>query len=501
MRLAEEKGIALVLSLFLLTAMSVLGASLMFLAQTETYSSMNYRLMSQARYGAEAGIHRASNYLIYPSSYTPPTTGGADPITNYNTNVSPVTCAIGCAGIGQPVVLSASSAKASNYPNAGVQAAFLAAVAGTLDAGTPDAGKTTVAYAPYATLMSMQQIEVFGGGVQTLQTWEITSTGSITAGKIASTGSITLGKTAEVEVSAMLETPKFPATTFGAFGTSPTCGALKFGGNTQSNSYDSGAALVGGIPAISNSGGNVGTNGNMTESGSADIYGTLSSPRVGIGGCSAGNVDALSSSGSATINGHSPPQDGDVLQLPQAIVMPTPAVPSGVPTDTFDGKNQTLLNGASKGNVGCHTGTLTLGSVGGTATININSLTLTGNCTLEILGSVILNVVGAPGLATPFDTTGGSILNQSATFDASTFQVQYAGTGAFKLTGNSKAVGMIYAPNAAITITGNNDFYGTIIGSTVETTGSSAIHFDRRLASSFFRVGNPMMSAFNWKKY
>jgi type II secretory pathway component PulK len=53
MRMANEKGIALVLSLFLLSAMSVIAASLMFLSQTETYSSMNYRLMSQARYGAE----------------------------------------------------------------------------------------------------------------------------------------------------------------------------------------------------------------------------------------------------------------------------------------------------------------------------------------------------------------------------------------------------------------------------------------------------------------
>src|SRR5436309_1765142 len=41
MRIANEKGIALVLSLFLMTAMSLVAASLMFLAQTETYSSMN----------------------------------------------------------------------------------------------------------------------------------------------------------------------------------------------------------------------------------------------------------------------------------------------------------------------------------------------------------------------------------------------------------------------------------------------------------------------------
>ena len=151
MRIANDKGIALVLSLFLMTVMSVLGASLMFLSQTETYSSMNYRLMSQARYGAESGIQKAANYLLY--TYTAPDTVGGDPIASYHTNVSPVTCAAGCPNIGQPVMLSANAAKPSNYPVPGVQAAFSAAVQGTLPAGN-----TNVAYAPYATLVSMQQI-------------------------------------------------------------------------------------------------------------------------------------------------------------------------------------------------------------------------------------------------------------------------------------------------------------------------------------------------------
>ena len=76
----NEKGIALVLSLFLMTAMSVIAASLMFLSQTETYSSMNYRLMSQARYGAESGLQKAANFILYPATYVPPRTGGADPM-------------------------------------------------------------------------------------------------------------------------------------------------------------------------------------------------------------------------------------------------------------------------------------------------------------------------------------------------------------------------------------------------------------------------------------
>ena len=63
---------ALVLSLFLMTVLSVLAASMMFLSQTETYASQNYKSMSQARYGAESGIHNAVNYLL--NNYAPPGT-------------------------------------------------------------------------------------------------------------------------------------------------------------------------------------------------------------------------------------------------------------------------------------------------------------------------------------------------------------------------------------------------------------------------------------------
>jgi PilX N-terminal len=508
MRIANEKGIALVLSLFLLSAMSVIAASLMFLSQTETYSSMNYRLMSQARYGAESGIQKSANHLLY--TYVAPITGGADPIANYNTNVSPVTCTNGCPNIGRPVVLSANAAIASNYPNAAVQAAFLAAVQGSLPAGN-----TTVAFAPYATLLSMQQIKVYGGDVQTIQTWQITSTGTITA-----------GKTAQVEVSATLETPKFPSQMYAAFGTAGGCGTLNFHGNkTQTDSYDSGVV---GNPVISNSGGNVGTNGNLTEGGSADIYGTLSSPRVGVGACSSGNVNALSSSGGATINGHDPPQAGDILQLPQAISLPTPTVPAGVPTTPYDGNGQTLLNGASVGNVSVNAGsTLTLGAPCPApplpcpvSIINMNSITINGNATLKIQGNVVLNVVGA-GETTPIDFTGGSVTNVNTaidpatgltaidpvthlpvqSYDPSTFQVQYAGTGSVKLNGGATTIAMVYAPKAAVSFNGGGDFYGSVVGATIDDTGGARIHYDRRLSSEFFVVGNAMMSSFTWKKY
>src|SRR4249920_3919459 len=87
---SNESGVAIIIALFMMLALSVIGATLMTVAQTETDSSHNYRLMSQARYGAESAIHKTTNYLL--NTYVPPATlNVADPIAAYNTTVSPVT--------------------------------------------------------------------------------------------------------------------------------------------------------------------------------------------------------------------------------------------------------------------------------------------------------------------------------------------------------------------------------------------------------------------------
>ncbi len=68
----NEKGVALILVLILLLVLSVMAVSLLFVGQSETWASMNYRMMTQARYGAEAGINQAANFL-QSASYTAPT--------------------------------------------------------------------------------------------------------------------------------------------------------------------------------------------------------------------------------------------------------------------------------------------------------------------------------------------------------------------------------------------------------------------------------------------
>ena len=348
----DERGTALVVSMLLMMVLSVLSASMMFLAQTETASSASYRLMSQARYGAESGVHSAINYLT--NTYVLPGTP-ADPLANYDLTKSPVTNIAN----NQPVILSSNTAVvASNYPILAVQTAFNNAVRGNLTAGNQ-----TVSYTASAKLLRMTPLVTYGGVSTVVQTWEITADGSVAG-----------ARSATVEVTSTLEQQIVPAAAYAAFATGAGCGALNFhGNNTETDSYNSVAPLVGGNPNVSNSGGNVGTNGNLTEGGGADIYGTLSSPRVGIGDCSAGNVSALSSSGGATVNNHNPPLAGDIVNLPQTVSMPLPPVPAGVPTTSFNGNGQTLLNNASVGNVTVNAhSTLTLGAPCAPR-INVNS--------------------------------------------------------------------------------------------------------------------------------
>src|SRR5258708_11720939 len=167
----DEKGIALVITLFLMATLSALAVSMMFLAQTETASSRNYRTMSQARYAAEAGVHKSINYLLttYPASA--PTA----PFTNYDVTKTPVTCVSGCtnnAAAGAScsattvatavstgcVVLSGMPGVSSNYPTSTVATAFNTAAQGTLAVNssgtTTNAAAGTVTYRAAASLMS-----------------------------------------------------------------------------------------------------------------------------------------------------------------------------------------------------------------------------------------------------------------------------------------------------------------------------------------------------------
>jgi hypothetical protein len=492
-RRAGEEGVALVLCLLFMLALSIVGASLTVLAETESYASMNYKMMSQARYGAEAGVHKTINYLL--NTYTPPGSG-SDPFSNFNTAVSPVTY------LGQPVVLSGMTGVSSNYPDATKRTAFTTAAQGSLTAGGG-----TVQYAAYATLVAMRLVDAYGVGTQSaIQTWKITADGTVPG-----------ARTAQVEVSAMLEREVVAVSTFAQFATDSGCGALSYSGGAATDSYDSSnVTLVNGIPQTNPYGGNVGTNGNLTASGTNTVInGSLSTPRTGVGNCATATPDAMTLKSGATVT-------GGLIQLPQMITYPTPTTPSPLPPTTnvnipssatcasagISASNCTTL---SPGVLSLHpTGGLPLAigdiSLTGGATLhftegfyNLNSIKLAGNSFIVVdSGLVIMNVVGT-NQQTPIDLTGGQSVNLS--YDPSHLQIQYGGTGTVKLSGGAASVEMLYAPNAPVILSGGTDLYGSLMGKTLSDTGGMHIHYDRHLAKEFFTIGNYMLSSFTWKKY
>lgn len=485
----NDDGIAMVLALLFMLALSSLGAAVMVLSRTETLSSVNYRMMSQARYGAESGVHKAAHFLL--NGYALPGTV-ADPLANFDTTVTPVRY------LGQPVVLSTLSGVAANYPVAATQTAFAAASQGTLAAGA-----ATVAYTASAELMSMRSVVPYGASAATVvQTWRITARGSIQG-----------AREAEVEVSALLERQVVPAHTYAAFATNSGCGALSFSGGVRTNSYDSSNMMMNdGVPVTDATWGHVGTNGNLTEGGGSIVNGSLSTPRSGVGNCSAGAVTALTQNGNAQVT------EG-VVALPQAVQYPLPDPPSPLPPTTTTSITSssgcgvlTLASGVCTGGAGALTldpqgvpmeldnvqvtggATLTLEA----GTYNINSLKLTGGSTVVIgSGPVILNVAGTDD-ATPIDFEGGATANES--FDPSMFRIQYAGTGSLKLTGGATVAAIVYAPLANVSIEGGADVYGSVLAARLSANGGAQLHYDRRLSRDFFTTGPQMMSGFSWKK-
>ena len=486
----SEDGAALILVLLFMLAVSAMGAAMVTLSRTESYASMNYRMMSQTRYGAESGVHRAINYLL--NTYALP--GGAgDPLSNYNMTVSPVTY------LNQPVVLSSMTGVAANYPSSTVRDAFAAAVQGALPVGGAN-----VQYTASATLLSMRQLMPYGTGTATVvQTWRISGRGALTG-----------VRNATVEVMSVLEREVVAAHTYAAFATNAGCGALNFSGGVLTDSYDSTSiTLVNGIPVTQPNTGNVGTNGNLSEGGGTVVNGSLSTPRSGVGNCSSGAVDALTSNGNAQLT------EG-LVQLPQAVAYLPPAAPIPTPSEatvSVTSSSTCATVGIASTNCAGTAGVLTLTPTGGplvlgnvrvtsgstlhltAGTYNFNSISLAGNSNLIIdSGPVIMNVLGQDQTV-PIDLTGGTTVNMS--FTPSNFQIQYGRSQTLKLNGGTSTSAMVYAPRAAVNLSGGANFYGSLLGASVTISGGTHVHYDRHLDSTFSTAGNYMLTSFTWKKY
>jgi Tfp pilus assembly protein PilX len=525
MKRSNQKGVALIFALIFVLVLSITAAALMFLSQSETFASMNYRMMTQSRYGAEAGLHAAANYLM--NNYPQPGIAASDPLNAYNLGVSPITLIAGQT----PIVLGPTmNGLAPNYPVGGTLTAFNTATQKSLTAGN-----STVSYSVNAELLSMKQVrECQNLQPLTAQLWRLTSHGDING-----------ARNAEVEVSALLESHVVPCYNYAGFATGSGCGSISFNGGGTIDSYNSAnMALQGGSPVTQAYEGNLGSNGNVNTAANTVINGTFSSPDSGVGACGGGGgVDALSGNttavtGCATSTSCIPAPG--LVKLPQTVTMVTPQIPAAVPgpaTNLGNGDAPITLtpcgvNCPQPGNNHGNYGDITVSGgnsnivtfvpaiVAGVCvpgTYYVNSISLAGNASIAVgpcpgtgPGSnpfvpaqyvpVIINVVGA-GQATPLDIGGNGIAN--STFNSTMLQIQYGGNGAINLHGNGSSTGVLYAPNAGITFSGNANWYGSVIGNTIQSNGNASvsIHYDRALQANLATVGNWTLDSFTWSKF
>ena len=519
MKCHSQRGSALIFALILLLVLSAMAGSLMFLSKSETLSSMNYRMMTQARYGAEAGVNAAANFLM-SANYVPPTTAPGTEFVGYNTlNAYPVQLAGG-----GDVILTTIPGQQSTYPDGQMVAAFQNAL------NNPQyqplkAGANNINYSASAKLMSMVSIVPFGTTkAMTIQTWRITAHGDITN-----------ANNAEVEVITTLERYISPAFSYAAFADGGGCGQLTFTGNGTTNGYDSGALpVVGGTvqaPTGGNLlgyGGNVGTNGNESDSGSnVTINGTLSTPNAGFGVCSAGSMTALSGGSLSQVT-------GGLVQMPQPVTFPNPNMtppPPGSPNITNTATLGPISDPANCNAVTaiCNYGDINLSGSNivtlSPGTYNINSLSISGNAQIVVgpyppgspnagqYGPVILNVANQATATnnanTPITITGNAINN--ATYDPSMLQIMcwyqppppapLPPPPTIKIAGNGASAAVVYAPNASVDMKGNGTFYGSVIANQLLDVGNGSIYYDMKLKKKLFTVGNYVLNAFTWNKY
>jgi len=490
MRNRHERGIAMIIAILSLLVLSTLGAAIIFMTQNEIWTSANYKLVTQSRYAAEAGLQTSVNWLV--NSYPIPAPAA---FTSFDMTQSPVQYS------SSAIVLSAMNGTTGNYPTSSVQTAFNTA----MNAQPVSGMGVPATYSVAATLQSMKTVTTIGNVVVPVQVWVVKAQGNVAG-----------ARNAQVELKAKVENVANPTFGYAAFGVSPTCGSVTVGGNAGTDSYDSRFGSY--ATTQSNSDGDLGTNGNVTLMGtSTTIHGDVESPNTGTGPtgtCTAGSVDALQYSGGATVT-------QGTTQLPAPIPYPTPAAPSPAPpttTQSISGNNNLCGTGAnvisgctvtganqidfgpgSYGNVSVNGNTLRLSA----GTYTMNSLSFSGGATLQIVsGPVVLKLAGnsLTGSAPVLDFGGSSQLINS-TSDASNFQVVYGGTANINMRGGASAYGLVYAPNSNVGFNGGSDWYGAVVGNTIGDNGGVNLHYDRSLSDKFYIVGNFRIASLSWEKY
>src|SRR5438876_767879 len=453
----SERGIALISALLSLLVLTTLSAGIIFVTQAGTWTAMNYKSATQARFEAEAGLQRTlqwfnTSYAGAGVTYGTSTDGNANPTWN-----------------NQAVVLTAMSGATSNYPTTSVSQSYSDTLHPNLNAtGVP----TGSGYSTMATLLRAQG---------TSETWQVTSQGNVPGARAAT-----------VQTAMIIERiggGSDPLFKWAWYGTGTSCQNVAFGGSGGgTDSFDSRLGPYNDITNKQLSGGDIGSNGNIDLASANDINGVAYSPWPDTpnGACKAGPEAVTLCGPSCTIT-------GGVQQLsaaktfadPPPVTNPTP----GTTTQTVTNCNFPGCSVVTTGEVwalapgkydnlvftGGHTAQLSAG------TYNVNSFTKWAGTMKIMSGPVVINIAGIGISKDVMNFSSATIANPSSGTSNLTFN--YAGTVNMDLTGGAESYALLYAPNAPVTIGGGGAWYGAGIAGSLTLTGGSRLHYDRALGS------------------
>jgi hypothetical protein len=478
----RQRGVALLFALLVLMVLSVLAAAIIFAAQTETWSTLSYQRMLQARYAAEAGAQNTLNWLLY--SYTPPTSMSSFDLTQYPVQDS---------GSHSPIILSAMTGVSPNYPDSSVQSAFSSALK---DASVPGLN-VPASYEVTAKLLSMQPGAAAFTGISGIpQTWEITAQGNVPG-----------LRNAQVQVVMRIQRPGTPIFSYGVAGLGSVCPDVRFSAGGV-DSWNSSAGTY--ASTHQNSGGNVGTNGNVVLSGaSTQVYGTISnSSNINIGGCPSNGI---------TNNVGGTPWSA-LQALTKPLVYPTPPAPSPMtPNVNISANGNTCWGGAGCTVIAGPAIRITPGTYGNLSsnsnihlsagTYNFNSLNLAGgSITLDSV-PVIINL-GGNGIG-----SGGALFSSSSTTAIngggvpanlqiiSAAGASYSPPPEIDMNSSSAMYSVVYAPNARVRVTGSYKFLGAAIGEKVTFDNTGGLSYDVALQNNFLQAGPYYVISFSWSKF
>jgi hypothetical protein len=533
----RERGVALIFAIFTLLLISAIAASLVFMTNTETSVNKNYRGERVSAFGARSGMEEIRDRMALPAANAqsllnllpgvvagnPFLPGVFPPAPNsvlyvLNEGAAPGTVQPWVAGNAymddelchdfvlvpgqaQPTpdvrcpttqmptaaMLVPGAPVPSTYPWAGTSAAMTYKwVRVTLKQSGSNQSYSVNAGSPAAQVCWTGSNEILVNAPDLICQDNIDPTSltvppaiksatpvyMITALAVSATGATR--KMVQAEVA---QPPAQPFN-YGLYATSTACPALTFHGGGNSNpatdSYNSKNGAYGNGNQF-NTGGSVGAIGGVSLSGHSQIGGNVGVQSLPGGGaqipCAGG--DYLTNGGAGIYNPNGNGANPNVMvQLSQPPPsFPTPPDPSPMPT----ANSPQPTNPAVPGTYGAVStnGVLTLAP----GVYNMYSLTIgggSGTITVNPPGTVIINFPST-NTGTVIDIAGQGILNPGV---PNNFQVNYPGTGTISIHGKGSESAIVDAPNSSLAVAGNGDFFGRLIGGTIDYGGNGKFHYD-----------------------